>query len=121
MHVRGRGSEKPKSPQEPCQVFDKQSTALEVCRSKAPEQTCSRRTLERISELVSLAHTRLGTSGDPRSGFLQSEGVKPGANIPDDVLPEEPHVEEAKVPEEIPNAVRLAITRIHKNMGHPSE
>ena len=49
-------------------VFDKQSTGLEVCRSKVPEQTCSRRTLERISEFVSLAHTRLGTSGDPRSG-----------------------------------------------------
>ena len=36
-----------------------------------PEQTCSRtseRTHERKSEFVSLAHTRLGTSGDPGSG-----------------------------------------------------
>ena len=43
------------------------------------------------------------------------------ADIPDDVLPKEPHVEEAKVPEEMPNAVRLAIMRVHKNLGHPSK
>ena len=41
--------------------------------------------------------------------------------IPDDEFHEEPHHEEAKVPEEIPKAVRLAIMRIHKNLGHPSK
>ena len=44
-----------------------------------------------------------------------------GTDIPDDEFPEEPHVEEAKVPEEVPNAVRLAIIRIHKNLGHLSK
>ena len=44
-----------------------------------------------------------------------------GTDIPDDEFPEEPHVEEAKVPEEVQNAVRLAIIRIHKNLGHPSK
>ena len=34
---------------------------------------------------------------------------------------EEPHLEEAKVPEEIPNEVRLAIMRVHKNLEHPSK
>ena len=43
------------------------------------------------------------------------------ADMPDDEIPEEPHVEEAKAPEEKPNAVRLAIMRIHKNLGHPSK
>ena len=41
-------------------------------------------------------------------------------DIPDDEFPEEPHVEEARVPEEIPNAVMLAIMGIHKNLGHPA-
>ena len=43
-----------------------------------------------------------------------------GADIPDDEFPEEPHVEEVRVPKEIPNAVKLAIMRIHKNLGHTS-
>ena len=42
-----------------------------------------------------------------------------GTAIPDDEFHEEPHLEEAKVPGEIPNAVSLAIMRIHKNLGHP--
>ena len=44
-----------------------------------------------------------------------------GADIPDDEFSEEPHVEEVRVPKEIPNAVKLAIMRIHKNLGHPSK
>ena len=44
-----------------------------------------------------------------------------GTAIPDDEFHEEPHLEEAKVPEEIPNAVRLAILRIHKKLEHPSK
>ena len=44
-----------------------------------------------------------------------------GADIPDDEFPEVPHVEEARVSKEIPTAVRLAIMRIHKNLGHPSK
>ena len=44
-----------------------------------------------------------------------------GTVIPDDEFHEEPQLEEAKVPGEIPNAVRLAIMRIHKNLGHPSK
>ena len=65
------GVKEPKSPQETRQVFDKQSTALEICRAEVPEQACSwtgERTHECLSEFVSLAHTRLGTSGGPRSG-----------------------------------------------------
>ena len=68
LHVRGQGSVEPKRAQETRQVLDNQSTALEICRSKVPEQTCSRtgeRTHERTSEFASLAHTCLGTSGDP--------------------------------------------------------
>ena len=42
-------------------------------------------------------------------------------DLPDDEFPEEPHVEEARVPEEIPNAVMLAVMGIHKNLGHPSK
>ena len=38
-----------------------------------------------------------------------------------DEFHEEPHLEEVKVPEEIPNAVRLAIMRIHKNLEHTSK
>ena len=45
----------------------------------------------------------------------------PGTAILDDEFHEEPHLEEAKVPEEIPDAVRLAVIRINKNLGHPSE
>ena len=44
-----------------------------------------------------------------------------GTAVPDDDFHDEPHVEEAKVPVEIPNAVRLAIMRIHKNLGYPSK
>ena len=44
-----------------------------------------------------------------------------GADIPDDEFTAEPHVEEAKVPKELPNAVRLASMRIHKKLGHPSK
>ena len=45
----------------------------------------------------------------------------PGTAIPDDEFHEEPHLEEAKVPEEIPNGVRLAVMRVHKNLAHPSK
>ena len=45
----------------------------------------------------------------------------PGTAIPDDEFHEEPQHEEAKVPEEIPNCVRLAVMRIHKNLGRPSK
>ena len=41
-----------------------------------------------------------------------------GADILDDEFPQEPHVVEARVPVEIPSAVRLANVRIHKNLGH---
>ena len=44
-----------------------------------------------------------------------------GTAIPDDEFHEEPHLEEAKVPEEILNAVRLAVMRIQKNLEHPSK
>ena len=44
-----------------------------------------------------------------------------GADIPDDEFPEEPLVEEATIPEEVPTAVRLAVMRIHKNLGHSSK
>ena len=44
-----------------------------------------------------------------------------GKVIPDDEFHEEPKLEESKVPEEVPNAVRLAVTRIHKNLGHPNK
>ena len=44
-----------------------------------------------------------------------------GADIPDDEFPKEPLVEEATIPEEIPTAVRLAVMRIHKNLGHSSK
>ena len=45
----------------------------------------------------------------------------PRTAIPDDEFHEEPHLEEEKVPEEIPNGVRLAVMRIHKNLGHPGK
>ena len=53
-----------------CQVLDKQSRAVEICRTKVSEQTCSQ-TGERThegTEFISLTHTCLGTSVDPRSG-----------------------------------------------------
>ena len=78
VHNRGQGSEDPKSSQETRQIFDKQSTALTICRTEVPEQACSwtgERTHERLSEFVSLAHTRLGTSGDQRSGERRSQKV----------------------------------------------
>ena len=62
------------------QVFDKQSTALEICLVEVPEQACSwtgERTHERLSEFVCMAHTRLGASGDARSGERRSQkGMK---------------------------------------------
>ena len=45
----------------------------------------------------------------------------PGTAIPDDEFHEEPHLEEANVLEEMPNAVRLVVMRIHKNLGHHSK
>ena len=44
-----------------------------------------------------------------------------GTAIPDDEFDEELHLEEAQDPEEVPNAVRSAIMRVHKNLGHPSK
>ena len=44
-----------------------------------------------------------------------------GTAILDDEFHKEPHLEEATVPEEIPSAVRWAVMRIHKNLGHPSK
>ena len=76
-------------------------------------------------------HTRAWEqSSDQGSGERQRlEAFEPkmwkwilqGTAIPDDEFHEEPHLEEAKVPEEIPNVVRLAIMRIHKNLEHPSK
>ena len=129
MHVRGHGSEEPKSAQETRQVLDKQSTTLEIFRLKVPEQTCSRtgeRTHECISEFVSLAH---GTQAVIRG--VESDAVKrpeafpaedakmdlAGTAIPDDEFHEETQLEESKVSEEVTNAIRLAIMRDHKNSG----
>ena len=53
------------------QLLDKQLRAVEICRSKASEQTCSRtgeRTHECVSEFILLAHTCLGASSDQGSG-----------------------------------------------------
>ena len=44
-----------------------------------------------------------------------------GTVTTDDEFHEEPHLEEAKVPEEMPNAVRLAVIRVYKNLGHPNK
>ena len=44
-----------------------------------------------------------------------------GTFILDDEFHEETQHEESKVPEEVPKAVRLAIMRIHRNLGHPSK
>ena len=44
-----------------------------------------------------------------------------GTVIPDDEFHEEPQLEESQVSEEVPNAVRLAVMRIHKNLGHPNK
>ena len=40
------------------------------------------------------------------------------ADIPDDEFFEESHVEEVRVPKGIHDAVKLAIMRIHRNLGH---
>ena len=40
-----------------------------------------------------------------------------GTTIPDDEFQEGPHLEKAKVPEEIPNGVRLAVLRIWQRSG----
>ena len=61
---------------------------------------------------------------------MSSRGLKPigpkmldltGTATPDEEFHEEPQLEEPKVSEEIPNAVRLATMRVHKNLGHPSK
>ena len=124
MHVWCQGSEEPKSPQETRQIFDKLSTALEICRSKVPEQTDSRTSgLTKGHRSSSRWHTRAWAHAVIRG--VESDAVRrheaypsfdlekdlTGADIPDDEFPEEPHVEEAKVPEKIYNAVRLAIMR----------
>ena len=44
-----------------------------------------------------------------------------GTVIPDDEFHEERILEESKVPGEVPNAVRFAIMRIHKNPGASKE
>ena len=122
MHVRGQGSESPKSPLETRQVLDKQSKVVEICRSKVSEQTCSRtgeRTHECISEFVSLAQTYLGVDAVKRLEAYPAEDVEKdqtGTAIPNDVFHEEPQLEETKVPEQVPNEIRLAIMRVHKNL-----
>ena len=40
-----------------------------------------------------------------------------GTALPDGEFCEEPHLEEAQVPEEVPNGVRLGIMRVHKKTG----
>ena len=86
---------------------------------KCPEQTCSwtgGRTHECLSEFVSLAHTRAWAQAAIRG--VQSDAVKrhkahtaedvemdlTGADTADDEFPEEPHVEEVRVPREIPQS-----------------
>ena len=145
-HVRGHGSEEPKSPQETrqvldqhsrtvdiCQVHEKQSTAFEFCRSKVPEQTCSRtgeRTHECVSEFVSLAHAPGGKAvirGEESDAVQRLERYPAedvemdptGTAIPDGEFHEEPHHEAAQIPEEVPNAIRLVIMRVHKKTWHP--
>ena len=44
-----------------------------------------------------------------------------GTAVPDDQFHEKPQLEEPEVSEEVPNAARLAIMRVHKNVGHPSK
>ena len=87
----------PKSPQETRQVFDKQSTALKICRAEVPEQTCSN-----ACRSSSRWHTRAwaqavirGVESDAvkRRGACPAEDVQvdlTGADIPDDEFPEEP-------------------------------
>ena len=125
MYVRGQGSEEPKSPQESRQVFDKQYTTLEICRSKVPNKHVHGpvKGLTNAYRSSSRWHTRAwaqavirGVESDAvrRHEAYPAEDVEmdlTGADIPNDEFSEEPHVEEAKVPEEIPNAVRLAIMR----------
>ena len=57
---------------------------------------------------------------------MSSRGLKPigpkmldltGTATPDEEFHEEPQLEEPKVSEEIPNAVRLAIMRVHQKSG----
>ena len=45
----------------------------------------------------------------------------PGTAIPDDEFQEKPHLDEPKVPEEIPNGVRLAVMPIHKSLEQPQQ
>ena len=44
-----------------------------------------------------------------------------GTAIPSDEFHEEPQLEETNVSEEVHNAVRWAIMRVHKNLGHASK
>ena len=44
-----------------------------------------------------------------------------GTGVHDDDFHEEPQLEEPRVLKEVPNAVRLAVMRIQKNLGHPSK
>ena len=97
---------------------------------KCPDKTCSRTgegTHERRSEFVSL-HTRpwaqaaiQGVESDAirRHEEYPAEDVEmdlTSADTPDHEFTGEPYVEEAKVPEAIPNSVRSAIVRIHKKL-----
>ena len=44
-------------------------------------------------------------------------GMDPtGTGILDAEFHEEPHLEEAQIPEEVPNAIRLVIMRVHKKL-----
>ena len=135
MHVRGQGSEEPKGPQETRQVLDKPSTALEICLAEVPSKHVHGpvRGLTNAYRSSSRWHTRAWAQAVSRG--VESDTVKrheahpaedvemdlTGADIPDDEFPEEPHVEEAEVPAEIPDAATFAIMRIHKNLGHPSK
>ena len=44
-----------------------------------------------------------------------------GTGVHDDDFHEEPQLEEPRVLKEVPNAVRLAVMRIQKNLGHTSK
>ena len=44
-----------------------------------------------------------------------------GTGVHDDDFHEEHQLEEPRVLKEVPNAVRLAVMRIQKNLGHPSK
>ena len=69
-----------------------------------------------------------GTSRDQGSGERRCQETRedfeielPGIAIPDDEFHDEPHLKEAKLPEEVPNAVRQAIMRVQNVLGHRSK